>query len=189
VRWHQRLLAADRRDQPRRQQRLDLRHHAIGLRRPAVHPQLDRPAGRRTTHRSPAGNRKPRHQRVLHLTVGKRRSRQRRHRPHDTVNQRWGTWPNAGEQWVELTWSSARTLRSAQVYFFDDNGGVRLPNAWRLQHWTGNTFADVNASGPYPTAVNQHNNVSYTPVTTTRLRLVLASASATVGVLEIKAFA
>jgi hypothetical protein len=37
--------------------------------------------------------------------------------------------------------------------------------------------------------VNQYNNVSFTPVTTTRLRLVLASGSASVGVLEIKAFA
>jgi snapalysin len=108
---------------------------------------------------------------------------------NDTVNQRWGTWPNTGEQWVELTWSSAKTLRSVQVYFFDDNGGVRVPGAWRLQHWTGSAFTDVSASGGYPIAVNQYNNVAFTPVTTSRLRLVLTSGSASVGVLELKAFA
>jgi hypothetical protein len=75
------------------------------------------------------------------------------------------------------------------VYFFDDNGGVRLPSAWRLQHWTGSAFADVSASGGYPAAVNQYNNVMFAPVTTTRLRLVLTSGSASVGVLELKAFA
>ena len=44
---------------------------------------------------------------------------------NDTVNPRWGTWPNTGEQWGLLTWPSAQTLNPADVYFFDDNGGVR----------------------------------------------------------------
>src|SRR5690349_5266576 len=60
---------------------------------------------------------------------------------NDTVNRRWGTWPNTGEQWVLLTWPSAQNLRSADVYFFDDNGGVRLPASWKLQYWTGSAYA------------------------------------------------
>jgi hypothetical protein len=43
--------------------------------------------------------------------------------------------PNAGQQWVTLTWTSAQTLNAAEVYFFDDNGGVRLPASWTLQYW------------------------------------------------------
>ena len=39
---------------------------------------------------------------------------------NDTVNRRWGTWPNTGQQWAQLTWPSAQNLRSADVYFFDD---------------------------------------------------------------------
>jgi hypothetical protein len=35
------------------------------------------------------------------------------------------TSPNTGEQWALLTWPSAQTLTAAEVYFFDDNGGVR----------------------------------------------------------------
>lgn len=35
---------------------------------------------------------------------------------NDTVNPRWGTWPNEGEQWAELTWSSAVSLNRAEVY-------------------------------------------------------------------------
>ncbi|HUQ59363.1 hypothetical protein [Lentzea sp.] len=42
-------------------------------------------------------------------------------------------------------------MRSAQVYFFDDNGGVRVPASWKLQHWNGSAYADVpRASGPGP---------------------------------------
>lgn len=106
---------------------------------------------------------------------------------NDTVNPRWGTWPNTGQQWAELTWSSARTLRRAQVYFFDDGGGVRLPASWKFQRWTGSAYADIAAS--YPVAINTYNTVSFSAVSTTRLRVVLQSGTASVGLLEVKAFA
>jgi hypothetical protein len=69
---------------------------------------------------------------------------------NDTVNPRWGTWPNTGEQWGLLTWPTAQSLDSADVYFFDDNGGVRLPASWKLQYWNGTAYVDAAASG-YPT--------------------------------------
>ena len=46
---------------------------------------------------------------------------------NDTVNPRWGTWPNSGEQWAELTWPAARHAQPGQVYFFDDNQGIDVP--------------------------------------------------------------
>jgi hypothetical protein len=106
---------------------------------------------------------------------------------NDTVNPRWGTWPNEGQQWAELTWSTAQTLRSAEVYFFDDNGGVRLPASWRLQYWTGSAHADVPGASGYPTAINQYNRVTFGAVTTTRLRVLLTSGTDSVGLLEVKA--
>ncbi|MFD1539372.1 hypothetical protein [Nonomuraea guangzhouensis] len=107
---------------------------------------------------------------------------------NDTVNRRWGTWPNTGQQWAELTWAQAQTLRVAQVYFFDDNGGVRVPASWKLQYWTGSAYNDVpNASG-YPTALNAYNKVTFGQVSTTRLRVLLQSGQGSVGLLEVKAF-
>jgi hypothetical protein len=99
---------------------------------------------------------------------------------------RWGTWPEQGPQWAELTWSSAQTLREAQVYFFDDNQGIDLPSSWKLQYWTGSSYADV--PGSYPVAANQYNTVTFPPVSTTRLRVALQSApNFSVGLLEVKA--
>jgi hypothetical protein len=75
---------------------------------------------------------------------------------NDTVNRRWGTWPNTGTQWAELTWSSTQNLKGADVYFFDDGGGVRVPASWKLQYWNGSAYVDV--PGTYPIAVNgQHH--------------------------------
>jgi hypothetical protein len=108
---------------------------------------------------------------------------------NDTVNRRWGTWPNQGEQWGLLTWSSAQTLGRAQVYFFDDDQGIDMPASWKLQYWNGSAYVDVaNASG-YPLAKNQYNTVTFTPVSTTRLRVLIQSAANySVGLLEVKAF-
>ncbi|MEV6157876.1 Ig domain-containing protein [Nonomuraea sp. NPDC052129] len=106
---------------------------------------------------------------------------------NDTVNRRWGTWPNTGAQWAELTWPAAQTIRSADVYFFDDNDGVRLPTSWKLQYWNGTAYVDI--PGTYPTALNAYNHVTFTGVNTTKLRVALQSGQASVGLLEVKAFA
>ncbi|WP_219461774.1 Ig domain-containing protein [Nonomuraea rhizosphaerae] len=106
---------------------------------------------------------------------------------NDTVNRRWGTWPNTGAQWAELTWPSAQTLTSADVYFFDDGSGVRLPASWKLQYWNGSAYVDI--PGTYPVALNGYNHVSFGQVSTTRLRVALQSGQASVGLLEVKAFA
>lgn len=108
---------------------------------------------------------------------------------NDTVNRRWGTWPNQGQQWAEVTWGQAQTLRSADVYFFDDGGGVRLPASWRLQYWNGSAYVDVTGATGYPVATNQYNGVNFNAVSTTRLRVVLQSGQASVGLLEVRAYA
>ncbi|MFI6821122.1 discoidin domain-containing protein [Micromonospora sp. NPDC050187] len=107
---------------------------------------------------------------------------------NDTGNPRWGTWPETGEQWAELAWASAQTVRSARVYFFDDGGGVRLPASWKVQYWTGAAWADVTAAGGHPVAADRYNEVGFTPVTTTRLRVLLSSGAASVGLLEAQVF-
>ncbi|AWS43950.1 Ig domain-containing protein [Streptosporangium sp. 'caverna'] len=109
-------------------------------------------------------------------------------RSNDAVNPRWGTWPNTGEQWAQLTWPTARTLSSADVYLFDDNDGVRVPASWKLQSWNGSAYVDVPGASGYPRALDQYNRVTFSPVTTTRLRVLMQSGTASVGLLEVKAY-
>ncbi|MEU4422291.1 DUF6055 domain-containing protein [Actinoplanes sp. NPDC024001] len=108
---------------------------------------------------------------------------------NDTVNPRWGTWPETGQQWAELTWPRATSLNRAQIYLFDDAGGVRLPSSWKLQYWTGGTYADVPATSGYSVNANAYNTVTFNPINTTRLRVLMqANGTASVGLLEVKAF-
>ncbi|MEU4217607.1 discoidin domain-containing protein [Actinoplanes sp. NPDC026623] len=108
---------------------------------------------------------------------------------NDTANPRWGTWPEQGQQWAELTWPTAQNLSSAQLYFFDDNGGVRLPASWNLQYWNGTAYVNVPSASAYPVAANQYNQTTFPQINTTRLRAVLTSGAGSVGLLEFKAFA
>jgi hypothetical protein len=110
-------------------------------------------------------------------------------RSNDTANPRWGTWPNTGTQWAQLTWTANQTIRAVDVYFFDDGGGVRVPASWRVQSWNGSTYVDVSGASGYPIAVDRYNRVTFTAVSTTRLRVVLTSGAASVGLLELKAHA
>ncbi|GAA3239686.1 hypothetical protein ACFO1B_09305 [Dactylosporangium siamense] len=109
---------------------------------------------------------------------------------NDTVHPRWGTWPNSGQQWAELTWPAAVSVRRAQVYLFDDNQGIDLPSSWRLQYWTGSAYADVPGASGYPVTANAYITVTFTQVSTARLRVVLQSnGTNSVGLLEVKAYA
>jgi hypothetical protein len=108
---------------------------------------------------------------------------------NDTVNPRWGTWPEQGQQWAELTWSEPQTLDRAEVYFFDDDQGLDLPSSWELQYWDGSSYVDVTGVSGYPVAADQYNTVTFDGVSTTRLRVLLQSApDFSVGLLEVKAY-
>ncbi|KUN85603.1 discoidin domain-containing protein [Streptomyces griseoruber] len=108
---------------------------------------------------------------------------------NDTVNPRWGTWPETGQQWAELTWPTAKTLNRADVYFFDDDQGIDMPASWKLQYWNGSSYVDVPGASGYPLARNQYDSVTFTATSTTRLRVLLTSnGSNSVGLLEAKVY-
>ncbi|GAA1641582.1 discoidin domain-containing protein [Catellatospora bangladeshensis] len=103
---------------------------------------------------------------------------------------RWGTWPETGTQTAEVQWSAAKSVSRAQVYFFDDEQGIDMPSAWKLQYWNGSAYVDVPGASAYTLTKNAYNTVTFTGVSTTRLRVSLtATGTASLGLLEVKAFA
>jgi hypothetical protein len=100
----------------------------------------------------------------------------------------YGNWPQQGTQWVQYDWSSPVTLRQASVYWFDDNQGIDLPASCQVQYWTGSAWANPPGSSACGVAANTFNPVTFSAVTTTRLRLNITSRSGlSTGVLEFRA--
>jgi hypothetical protein len=84
--------------------------------------------------------------------------------------------PCSTGEWIEMAFTKPATVSEAQLYWFDDTGqgGVRVPQSWRLLYREGSDWKPVQASTPYGTAKDQYNTVRFAPVTTTALRLELA---------------
>lgn len=83
----------------------------------------------------------------------------------------YGNWPRTGTQWVQYDWSQPIKTDRIEVYWFDDQRGVRLPRACRLSYWDGNGFVAVTNVAGLGLVANQFNNSTFPEITTSRLRL------------------
>ncbi len=101
----------------------------------------------------------------------------------------YGNWPAKGTQWVQYEWSRPISTKKIDVYWWDDQRGVRLPKASRLLYWDGDAFAKVpNASG-LGVAVSQFNTTTFDEVRTSRLRLEIdGDGQYSTGILEWKVY-
>ena len=109
-------------------------------------------------------------------------SRDRRHGSY-------GNWPRRGTQWIQYEWSQPVSTRMIDVYWWDDNRGVRLPKACRLLYWDGAKFVPVGNASGLGVMEDQYNATTFDEVQTSRLRLEIDSQDAySTGVLEWKVY-
>ncbi|MER5455197.1 Ig-like domain-containing protein [Micromonospora sp. NPDC002389] len=97
----------------------------------------------------------------------------------------WGNWgqpqngtSTAREAWIQYRWAAPVRLSSTDIYWYDDNGGTRRPNAGTYAietstngtTWTPVTLAEGStyAGG---LATNRFNSFEFEPVTTSYLRI------------------
>ena len=94
----------------------------------------------------------------------------------------WGNWrQSAGsEHYVGYTWDEAVTVGGADIYWYDDGGGTRIPSKLRMQYLDASgTWQDVNITTPFESSIakNKYNRIEFDRVTTTRLRLYVTVRS------------
>ncbi|MGP3910129.1 glycoside hydrolase family 43 protein [Nonomuraea sp. 10N515B] len=101
----------------------------------------------------------------------------------------YGNWNHQGTEWIEYTWPTPQTISRSEVYWFDDNLGIDLPASCQVQYWNGSAYVNVPGASGCGVAANTFNATTFTPVSTTRLRLNITSRSGySTGVLEWRAF-
>jgi len=94
----------------------------------------------------------------------------------------YGNWNNPNSiQWVQYDWPQNFNLSSTQIYWFDDNGGVRTPTRAYVEYWNGSAW--VNA-GNVPLVKDTFNTLALNGIVTNRLRVSMLNATQSTGILE-----
>ncbi|MGK9148109.1 family 43 glycosylhydrolase [Plantibacter flavus] len=104
-------------------------------------------------------------------------------RPNPLPPDMWGSWSadRPAQQWIQYDWERPVRIDSASIKFYRDvapgtGNGVSDPSSWKLQSWQSGAWVDVADPSGYPTSTTTEHTVTFSPVTTTRLRAVLNAA-------------
>lgn len=109
----------------------------------------------------------------------------------DTSIPRWTSWPERGKtQTIEFDLIEPTPLRTVEVYWYDDHGGVQTPIRWELEvaeevtgDWRPFPLYNTDAYGVEPGQFNVVHAAE--PLTLKRLRLrVWPKPDAAAGILE-----
>jgi hypothetical protein len=105
---------------------------------------------------------------------------------NDKSHGAYGNWNNPNSiQWVQYDWTQNYIVTSAEVYWFNDGGGVLTPTTAYLEYWNGSSWiklADV------PLQTNAFNTVSINPTSINRLRVSMLNPTQSTGILEWRVF-
>ncbi len=95
----------------------------------------------------------------------------------DTTIPRMTWWDHRGTtEWVQYDFKTPRRVAGVEVYWWDErriHQNCRVPQSWTVQYVDGGQWRSVTGASAYGTAMDTFNHVTFTPVTTTALRLLV----------------
>ena len=107
----------------------------------------------------------------------------------DSGIPRWTSWPETNPQQIEFTLNKEIDIQSFSVYWYDDNGGVRVPQSWNLEYKKGDawTVFPLYATDSYATDKDKFNMVHPgEQILTKNIRLNMTPVpGSAVGILEV----
>jgi mannosylglycerate hydrolase MGH1-like protein/alpha-galactosidase-like protein/F5/8 type C domain-containing protein/glycosyl hydrolase family 65 len=107
------------------------------------------------------------------------------------VDTRWTNYesPNSSD-YLAVDLGASIPIDEVRYYSYCDGGGIQDPAGYLVQYWTGSAWEDIpdQTRTPAAPACNDLNQVTFPPVTTSQVRLVLTNpAGHYVGVTELEA--
>ena len=78
--------------------------------------------------------------------------------------------------WVEYEWTQPVKTAEIEVFWWNWEGSLKLPQAYRVTYWNGTDFIPVNNPQGLGLAVAAYNKTTFDEVETTRIRLEIDSA-------------
>ncbi|MGD8328260.1 MAG: glycoside hydrolase family 127 protein [Acidobacteriota bacterium] len=75
--------------------------------------------------------------------------------------------------WLQYDFERASEISAARVYWFDDKRFCKIPSSWRILYRQADEWIPVAAHAPYAVVVDAFNTMTFDPVVTTAVRLVV----------------
>ena len=72
---------------------------------------------------------------------------------------------------MQYRFENPRKVSGVQVYWYDDGGGRKVPETWRVLYQQAGDWKPVETLGDYPLEIDKFNEVKFKPVETDGLRL------------------
>ena len=102
---------------------------------------------------------------------------------------RWTSWPESTPQQIEFTLNKETDIQGFSVYWYDDNGGVRVPQSWNLEYKKGDAWTTfpIYVTDSYDRDKDQFNMVHPgEQILTKNIRLNMTPVpGSAVGILEV----
>lgn len=102
----------------------------------------------------------------------------------DGVNTRWTSYQSTNpSDSFGVNFGHITSVDAVRLFFYDDGGGVRVPQSYDLQSWNGSTWVTVPNQKRSPAAPegNAINEVTFPALTTNQLRVVAPNRGGGVG--------
>jgi hypothetical protein len=107
-----------------------------------------------------------------------------------TPVNRWTSYGSTNtSDWIELAFESPQEMSRAELCIYDDRGGVQAPASYTIQHFAEGRWSDMEhqKKSPAVPAGNMVNSVTFSKVTTAKLRIVFThKGKARSGVTEVE---
>jgi len=78
-------------------------------------------------------------------------------------------------QWLEYEWQKPVTTGEIDLFWWNYENAVKLPQGYRIKYWDGNDFVPVKNPGGLGTENKQFNITTFDKIQTTKLRLEIDS--------------
>lgn len=103
---------------------------------------------------------------------------------------RWTSYGSKNEtDWYAVEFNEPKIINRIDILFYNDNGGVKTPESYQVQYWTGTEWSNIPNQLKNPVEpIDDRNTITFSDFSTKKVRVLMSpKPGASVGIVEFEA--